>query len=138
MIVFSTANVNLLWRSLRMNQGRVFRPVSRLAVNILYLHIVVKKSLTPKGWMRQVVQADSSHTTCGVEAGDGQTLKQSLAKLDQEPMFLVRLPLSLRESIRFGSRLGPSFGNRPQRRSLRRGRRNENRTQFYDIWQRRI
>ncbi|MFT5271440.1 MAG: hypothetical protein ACI85V_001457 [bacterium] len=55
-----------------MNRGSVFNPVSRLVVNILYLHIVVKNPLTPKVWMRQVVEAGNNHTTCGVEAGTGR------------------------------------------------------------------
>ena len=33
-----------------MNRGSVFNPVSRLVVNILYLHIVVKNPLTPKAY----------------------------------------------------------------------------------------
>ena len=55
-----------------MNRGSVFNPVSRLVVNILYLHIVVKNPLTPMVWMRQVVEEGNNHTTCGVETGTGR------------------------------------------------------------------
>lgn len=55
-----------------MNQGSVLRWVLSLAVNMLCLHIVVKNPLTPKVWMRQVVETGNNHTTCGVEAGTGR------------------------------------------------------------------
>jgi hypothetical protein len=59
-----------------MNRRIVSRPLSDEAVNWFNLHIVVKNSLTPKGWMRQIVRVANIHTRCGVGEGTGQTLIQ--------------------------------------------------------------